>query len=272
MHIVPRAQIATNLPGAPDQFLDQIREASFDLRLWDGVTATLAAATPEGGCDIAFHPRFANTPVIRLNGWSALNGGTAPIAAIEEAGGRATLTLAEGASGNWKIRLWSRQMASDALSGLLRAQGAELKAAFATALALRAAAPPDVVRLGDLWDPLDFGVMLTEPFCRLRFANTAASDILASRALFRPTSAEGALRPALKENFAAFTQACEMMFEGAGERASFDMLGSRGEAVAAVTFLALRADGFGLPMPSGADRGVRRLAVTIRLHDGDAID
>lgn len=259
-----------------ERLLEAVGQASFDSRAWRDLVQTLADELAPGGCEIAFHPRHGRQPAIRLN---ALRGLSAPgrdgEAEPSERAEPASLTLGTETNGAWRITVWSRARpaaaANNRAQALLDCLGPFLVAAFQTSFALRAGLIPDKSVLRDLWDPLRFGVLLVEPTLRLVFANMAAEDLLHTAALFRPFGGEGAVRPARRENFAALSQACEMVMDGAGSRASFPLLGPRDTPFGEVTVLAASADPFGWGGGHGASASrPSRLLVTLHPFEADA--
>ncbi len=250
-----------------ERLFDVVSRASYDSRAWSGLVQALADELTPGGCEIAFHPRHGRSPQIRLNVLSAVSGSSPTSQSSRNARRPASLTLGEAPNGVWRIELWSNAEAEgggrDRAKALLALLGASLCQAFQLSLALRAGMQPAKAMLCDLWDPLPFGVMLVEPSLRLLFANTAAEDFLHTAALFRPAGIEGFVRPARRENFAALTQACEMVLDGAGDRASFPMLDYRERGFGDVTVFAPPSGLFGWSGPRVQDVAPSRLVVTL---------
>ena len=248
--------------------LGQVREASFDVRIWSQLARGIGEAVSSGNCRIGFHPHGMTGPAIRLNalGTSADRraGRGQGGAAIEAAGVRpcdASLVLAETSSGVWKVEIWS----TDAYQAkvVLARLGASLVSSFQVFRGLRGAGRAEPAQLRDLWDPLPFGVMLIDPSLHLRFANMASDDLLRTRALFRPFGREGAVRPTSQENYAAFCQACEILRDGQAERASFDMLDRLGNPFGEMSVFSL-AHASGFPVLPTAEMESGCVVVTLR--------
>lgn len=236
--------------------LEQLREASFDVRIWSQLARGIGEAVSSGHCRIGFHPHGMTGPAIRLNalGTSADRraGRRQSDGSVEAEGVRpcdASMVLAETSSGVWKVEIWS----ADAYQAkiLLSRLGATLTASFQVFRGLRGSGRAEFAQMRDLWDPLPFGVMLVDSHLHLRFANMASDDLLRTRALFRPFGREGAVRPTSQENYAAFCQACEILRDGQAERASFDMLDRLGGAFGEMSVFSLaHASGFPV-LPTG---------------------